>query len=130
MGLNKLTPNILVDDMAKTLAFYQEVLGFSLITSVPDSAPYNWAMLQRGDVVLMFQTRPSLSEEIPHFATQALGGGLTFYIDVADVQALYAAVSSKAEIVMPMKKTFYGADEFGIRDVNGFTLVFAQNPQE
>jgi uncharacterized glyoxalase superfamily protein PhnB len=130
MSLTELTPNILVEDMAATLAFYQEVLGFGLVMSVPDSAPFNWAMLKRDEVVLMFQTRASLAEEIPLFASQMLGGGLTFYINVTDIQGLHQTLAGRVEVVMPMKTTFYGAQEFGIRDPNGFVLVFAQSTGE
>jgi catechol 2,3-dioxygenase-like lactoylglutathione lyase family enzyme len=34
--LKKLTPNLMVEDVNRTVAFYQEVLGFELLTSVPE----------------------------------------------------------------------------------------------
>jgi len=33
------TPNLIVRDLAKSLAFYRDVLGFTISMSVPDAAP-------------------------------------------------------------------------------------------
>ena len=38
--LNKLTPNLVVSDVARSIAFYRDRLGFSVETTVPDAAPY------------------------------------------------------------------------------------------
>ncbi|GAC1632624.1 MAG: hypothetical protein NVS4B7_20140 [Ktedonobacteraceae bacterium] len=74
----------------------------------------------------MFQLRASLTEEMAVFSGKEIGGSLTFYIDVEDVEELYAVVQEKAKVVAKMHKTFYGAQEFGIEDCNGYVLVFAQ----
>ena len=46
------TPNLLVSDMAASLAFYRDVLGFQLEQSVPDEPPFVFAWLKRGGVQL------------------------------------------------------------------------------
>jgi lactoylglutathione lyase len=63
--LQKLTPNLMVEDVAQTLAFYRETLGFQVLTTLPDAAPFDFAIVGRDDVQLMFQSRPSLSENVP-----------------------------------------------------------------
>ncbi|HUS72520.1 MAG TPA: hypothetical protein VMY06_05585, partial [Sedimentisphaerales bacterium] len=54
-----------------------------------------------------------------------IGGSLTFYIEVQDVKGLYAKLKDKVTIVKDMRTTFYGKQEFYIRDCNGYILTFA-----
>ncbi|HET7641262.1 MAG TPA: VOC family protein [Ktedonobacteraceae bacterium] len=125
--LKKLTPNLMVEDVNRTVAFYQEVLGFELLTSVPEEGQLAWAMLKRGGVELMFQTRGSLTEELPSLGGKDIGGTFNLYIDVEDIQGLYAAIRDKVTVVANMHTTFYGANEIAIEDCNGYILTFAES---
>lgn len=127
MRLKKLTPNLMVDDVNKTVRFYQEVLGFKLVMSVPQEGVFNWAMVQHGDVHLMFQETKNLIAEYPVLKDTPMGGGLTFYIKVRNVKGLYNKIKNQANIVVDLHKTFYGAEEFAIQDINGFVLTFADD---
>ncbi len=124
--LRKLTPNLMVEDVNKTVDFYKNMLGFDVLATVPETGQLNWAMLKQGDVEMQFQTRASLSEEIPAFKDRAIGGTLTLYIDVEDVTALHNALKDKVAIVQAMHTTFYGTQEFAIEDCNSFVLSFSQ----
>lgn len=127
MHMNKLVPNIMVENVKETLAFYQEVLGFTIAATSPKGeGPYDWASIKNEGVELMFQSRASLGAELPALQDKPIGGSLTFYIDVEDVQALHERVQRRAEVVQDMQTTFYGAREFGILDNNGFILVFGE----
>lgn len=116
----------MVEDVNRTIEFYKDVLGFELLVTVPEAGQFNWAMLKCGNVEIMFQTRASLSEEIPTFKDKAIGGTLTLYIDVEDIKGLHASIKDKATIVQDMHTTFYGSQEFAIQDCNGFVLAFSQ----
>ena len=74
----------------------------------------------------MFQSRQSLSEEIPNLKEAKIGGSFTMYIDVEGIAKLYTDVKDKAEIVQDMHTTFYGSKEFAIRDINGYVLAFSE----
>jgi uncharacterized glyoxalase superfamily protein PhnB len=117
----------MVEDVNRTVAFYQEVLGFELLTSVPEEGQLAWAMLKRGGVELMFQARGSLTEELPGFRGKDIGGTFNLYIDVEDIQGLYAAIRDKVTVVVDMHTTFYGAHEIAIEDCNGYILTFAES---
>ena len=126
MTLEKLTPNMMVENVAETVAFYRDVLGFNLVMTVPENTPFVWALMQRDEVEVMFQERASLTEEVPLFEGMALGGALTFYIDMQGVEALYEKIRAQVQVVMDLKTTFYGKREFAIQDCNGFILTFAE----
>ncbi len=125
--MKKCTPNIMVDDMERTVEFYKTVLGFEPVITVPQSQPWNWVLMKCDQVEVMFQTRRSLSEELPLFKHQPKGGALTFHIELEGVQALYTRLQAKAaDIVSALHSTFYGTEEFSLRDCNDFILTFAQ----
>lgn len=123
--LKQLTPNLMVDNVNETVNFYQEILGFELVMSVPQEGVFNWAMVQHGDVSFMFQERENIIGEYPVLKDVPMGGGLTFYIKVRDVKGLYNKVQKRVNIVLDLHRTFYGAEEFAIQDINGFLLTFA-----
>ena len=124
--LKKLTPNLMVEDVQQTLAFYTEVLGFTVLTTVPEHPPFGFAIVQRDQVTLMFQSRPSLSENVPALTGSPIGASQTFYIEVEGVLDLYEALHGKVEIVVDLHKTFYGTQEFYFRDCNGYILSFSE----
>jgi lactoylglutathione lyase len=124
--LKKLTPNIMVEDVNRTIEFYQKFLGFELLVTVPEEGQFAWAMMKRGEVEMMFQSRTSLGEEIPALQQKEIGGSLTLYIEVEDVKELYEHLKGNITIVQDMHLTFYGAQEFAVQDCNGFILAFAE----
>jgi uncharacterized glyoxalase superfamily protein PhnB len=124
--LKKLTPNLMVEDVARTLEFYRETLGFEVVTTLPEQAPFDFAIVQRDGVELMFQSRPSLSENVPALTGAPIGASQTFYIEVEGVRDLYQALHDKVEIVVDFHTTFYGTQEFYFRDVNGYILSFSE----
>ena len=126
VALKKLTPNLMVEDVNETVTFYQDVLGFALLASVPEEGQFNWAMMQHDAVEIMFQSRASLTEDVPLFKDKAIGGSLTLYIDVEDIKGLYGQVQNRVAILHEMSTTFYGTREFTIQDCNGYGLTFAQ----
>lgn len=129
MVLKKLTPNLMVEDVRKTLDFYHDVPGFETLTTVEGDGEIGFAIVQRDDVQLMFQSRKSLSENVPALTGSPIGASQTFYIEVTDVQALYDQLRDKVKIVVDMHSTFYGTKEFYFRDVNGYILSFSEAVQ-
>jgi len=127
--LKKLTPNVMVEDVEKTIVFYRDVLGFETLTTVPGDNETAFAIMQRDNVEVMFQSRKSLSENVPALTGASIGASQTFYIEVSGVDSLYRQVQGKAEIVVDMHDTFYGTREFYFRDVNGYILSFSEPRQ-
>lgn len=121
---------MMVENVDETVSFYRDVLGFDLVMIVPEQAPFTWALMKRDDVEVMFQTRASLTEEVPFFKPffkeRPLGGAPAFYIDVDGVESLYERVCPQVTVVKDLHTTLYGTREFAMRDCNGFLLTFAE----
>lgn len=137
MKFNKLTPNFEVADIRQTVQFYQSVLGFTLTAAVPetqdgvhqqlaDEVPYVFAMMKCENVELMFQRSDSFKHDVEIANNETIGASISFYIEVEGIQELYNSVKDRVPQITAIKKTWYGADEFYMHDVNGYILGFGE----
>jgi uncharacterized glyoxalase superfamily protein PhnB len=130
MGLQSLTPNLMVNDVEETIEYYTDVLGFTLLMTVPETGKLDWAMVKRNDVVIMFQSSKSLKEGVPRLAGEKPGGGLTFYIKVDRVSEIHEELfNNEAEIISDLESTFYDTIEFSVADLNGYILTFSEDQE-
>jgi len=127
MSLNSLTPNLMVNDVEETIEYYTDMLGFTLLRTVPETGLLDWAMVKRNDVVLMFQSAKSLQKDLPRLKGEKPGGGLTFYVKVDRITELHEElINNEVEIISDLESTFYDTIEFSIMDVNGYVLTFSE----
>jgi uncharacterized glyoxalase superfamily protein PhnB len=137
MKFNKLTPNFEVADIRQSVQFYQTVLGFTLTAAVPDAqdgvhqqladgATYVFAMMKHGDVELMFQRSDSFKHDVEIANQESIGASISFYFEIEGIQQLYNSVKDQVDRITPIKKTWYGADEFYMHDLNGYVLGFGE----
>jgi uncharacterized glyoxalase superfamily protein PhnB len=124
--LNTLTPNLIVADVARSVAFYRDVLGFEVEMTVPDAAPYVFAGVRHGAVTIFLNAPEPAVAEYPAFADRPIGGTLTLFIDVSDIHSAHAALASRVTIVMPLEKKWYGVTEFAFTDPDGYIITYAQ----
>ena len=131
MTLNSLTPNLMVNDVEQTIEYYTDILGFTVLMTVPETGKLDWAMVKRNDVVIMFQTKKSLSSELPRLAGEKPGGGLTFYIRVDRITELHEELfNNEVEIISELESTFYNTIEFSVVDLNGYVLTFSEEEEK
>jgi len=123
---NKMVPNLMVENVNRTVEFYRDTLGFKLLTTVPDEGQFDWAMMKRDGVEIMFQARSSLGQEVPALAGVSIGGSLTFYTEVTGLEALYEQFQGQVEIIQDWHITFYGTQEFAFRDCNGYIIGLSE----
>ena len=124
--LTKLTPNLVVADVSRSMAFYRDVLGFSVQTTVPDAVPYVFAIVQSGPVEIFLNAAEAAAAEYPAFKGRPIGGTLTLFMQVDDARAAHEALKNRVEIVMPLEKKWYGVVEFAFLDPDGYIITFAQ----
>ncbi|QQS20603.1 MAG: bleomycin resistance family protein [Candidatus Moraniibacteriota bacterium] len=124
--MKKLTTNLMVEDVDATLELQK------LLVLRKSSKFHTQKILQNHEPVkrrFMFQLRASLEEETAILKGVPIGGSFTLYIEVEDIQELHNNLKDKTEIVQKMHTTFYGSQEFAIKDCNGYVLAFSQ-PKE
>jgi uncharacterized glyoxalase superfamily protein PhnB len=127
MKFQKLTPNLVVKDVAAAVEFYRSVLGFQTAFTVPDNAPYVFASVTNGAVEIFFNDQKAVREDYPSLGADPIGGTLTLFIEVDGIEAVLAAVQKAgAKITMPLKTQFYGMREFAFEDPEGWVITIAE----
>lgn len=124
MSIRKITPILLVDEIEPCLPFWVDRLGFDKATEVPHGDRIGFVILQKDGTELMYQTFDSVEADVPGVLTTPRAGSVLF-IEVADIDAIEKAVAGH-EVVVPRRKTFYGADELFVREPGGHVVGFAQ----
>jgi uncharacterized glyoxalase superfamily protein PhnB len=122
----KLTPNLLVADVERSLAFYESTLGFSRGMTVPDAAPFAFGSVTSGTVEIFFNEASAAVKEYPSFGGKPIGATGTLFIEMEGVDALHDRLKPTTKIVMPIVTQFYGMREFAIEDPDGYIITFAQ----
>ena len=122
----KLTPNLLVANVERSLAFYEGVLGFARGFTVPEQSPFVFASVTGGPVEIFFNDAAGAIKEYPAFGGKPIGATGTLYIEVEGVDALHDRLKPTVKIVMEMVAQFYGTREFAIEDPDGYVITFAE----
>jgi hypothetical protein len=122
--MQRLTPVLVVDAIEPALPFWMDRLGFKKTAEVSHDGRLGFAILERDDVQIMYQTRASVAADVPPLAQTPERG--TFLFLVVDELNAIAQILRDVKPVVPRRKTFYGADELIVREPGGNVVTFAQ----
>jgi uncharacterized glyoxalase superfamily protein PhnB len=140
-AFTKLTPNLLVASVDRSLAFYIDVLGFTRGMTVPEASPFVFASVAAGAVEIFFNDAAAAAREYPAFAGRPIGATGTMFIEFEGsgktgaagtagapdgIDRLHDRLAPQVKIVMPLVTQFYGMREFAIADPDGYVITFAQ----
>ena len=128
-SLEKLTPNLIVSNVARSVAFYRDVLGFAVDQTVPEEGPYVFAIVKSGAVEIFLNAPEPAIAEYPAFANRPIGGTLTLFIETSDIASAYEALKDRVTVVMPLEKKWYGVTEFAFEDPDGYVITFAERSE-
>ena len=122
----KLTPNLLVASVERSLAFYVDTLGFERGMTVPDASPLAFASVTSDTVEIFFNDAAGAVKEYPGFGGKPIGATGTLFIEVEGIDALHDRLKPIVTIVMPIETKFYGMREFAMEDPDGYVITFAE----
>ena len=122
----KLTPNLLVANVERSLAFYVDTLGFARGMTVPEQSPFVFASVTSGSIEIFVNDAATAVKEYPSLVGKPIGATGTMFIEVEGVDALHDRLKSSVKIVMPIVTQFYGLREFAIEDPDGYVITFAE----
>jgi lactoylglutathione lyase len=127
----KLTPNLLVASVERSLAFYVDTLGFARGMTVPEQSPFVFASVTGDTIEIFFNDAAAAIKEYPAFAGKPIGATGTLFIEVEGIDALHDRLRPSVKVVMPIVNQFYGTREFAIEDPDGYVITFAERvPQD
>jgi uncharacterized glyoxalase superfamily protein PhnB len=140
MKISKLSPNFEVSNIRNTVAFYTEHFGFKLMMAVPESQDgvdetfaenkeYVYAMMQKDNVEFMFQRTDTFKNDVIFSKDLSIGATVSFYMDIEGLKDFYTTLKNKNLQVTELKTTWYGMQEFYVKDLNGYILGFAEKAE-
>lgn len=123
--VKKITSILFAEELEPCIQFWTERLGFQKTIEVPEGDKTGFVLLEKNGLELMYQSFASVEKENAATGAAVRKGPSFLYIEVADLDAALAATQG-AELVMPVRTTFYQSKEFGVQDPVGHYLIFAQ----
>lgn len=125
MLVKKITPVLFVPEVEACVKFWVDRFGFEKTVEVPEGGKLGFAMLQKGNVELMYQSYASADKDVTNISQQVRKGPTFLYVEVDSLNETIASIQG-SEVVMPVRDTFYGSKEIGIKDPAGHHITFAQ----
>lgn len=120
-------PMLAVTDIAASMRFYTDVLGFQITFALPpDSATPDHVSLQQGDTTIMLH--PLRVED--EAGRDHLGAGVVLYLSLADdeeIDAYFDRVKAAgARVLQEPTDQFWGDRDWGVADPDGYQLYIAK----
>jgi lactoylglutathione lyase len=126
MQLKEISPRMLVENVNQTVQWYESVLGFSLVSAMPETGTYDWAMVKQGDVTLTFQQRKSFAAALPVIDRPA-GASLVMVMAAALVRDIHSRLKDKVKVHSGPEETARGTLEFTFEDCNGYLFTLSED---
>jgi uncharacterized glyoxalase superfamily protein PhnB len=123
-------PVLIVERVEPTREFFRDRLGFAEVANVPHEGTIGFVMLEKDGVVVMVQSHASVIADVGHDAARAVNetisgrGAVGLYLRVSNVELVVPAVAD-ADVIVPLRKTFYGMHEITVREPGGHAVTFA-----
>jgi uncharacterized glyoxalase superfamily protein PhnB len=120
-------PVLAVSNIAQSMAFYQDTLGFSVGVSLPgeDGTPFFVIVKKSETAQIGLQSDPTLGER---------GKGVIFMVYVpeeTDMQAYYREVQDKeAPITEPLREEYWGDQLFSVTDPDGYYISLCKTVKQ
>lgn len=139
MPITQVAPRLMVEDVNRTVAFYNEVLGFAFVRGlaeatrqpVADWSPtvrLAYAEVRSGQAVLAFLSRAALASELPRLAEARIGGTAVVGLACDDFDALAARLGDILPFIKAPHPSPRGGREMSIEDINGYVLTLFDTP--
>jgi catechol 2,3-dioxygenase-like lactoylglutathione lyase family enzyme len=123
--LTSLTTQLICADVARSLVFYRDVLGFEPAMHVPEAPPFVWVRLKRDSVEIDLNQREAADYEAFRNATP--GGTFAMFIGIEGLDEAHELLRQKVpQAILGLKEQFYGMRELTLRDPDGYYIVLAE----
>jgi uncharacterized glyoxalase superfamily protein PhnB len=124
--LKKLTPVFIVDRIEPSLEFWVDRLGFRKTAEVPEGDHLGFVALEKDNVEVMYQSRTNAEHDLPGLIRedQLLRHSTIVYIEVGTLDEILPKLEG-ADVVVPLRHTFYGTTEIFVREPAGKIVAFS-----
>ena len=112
-------PLLAVQDINRSVEFYQDRLGFTVVGKAESDGKMFWCRLERGGSSIMLQQAED--EDGP---AEDRGRGISFYFICDDADAMYADLLSRGLQLRPPSLAYYGMKQLFVPEPDGYSICF------
>lgn len=123
--MEKITPVLYVENIESCLGFWVDALGFVKTVELTEGDRLGFVILTSGNTEIMLQTYTSLDNDIPNLGKKMRGAPSVLYIEVKNIDEIERRLKNY-EMVVPRRKTSYGAIEIFYESPGGHIIGFAE----
>jgi glyoxylase I family protein len=129
LNIGGLCPLLQVFDMPTSIEFYRDVLGFEVVSPVPEDNKCDWVLLRLNESWLMLNTAYEADQRplAPDPARLAAHSDTALFFDCADVDAACAYLRRRGIDVSDPVVRDYGMKQIYFKDPDGYDICF-QHP--
>jgi catechol 2,3-dioxygenase-like lactoylglutathione lyase family enzyme len=126
IDIRGMAPLLEVFDMATSLAFYRDVLGFEVVSTSAEPDPEHWALLRLNGVELMLDSmyEPGMRPPAPDRERVAAHHDTALFFGCPDVDAAYAHVRAYGLAPEAPHVASYGMKQLYVSDPDGYNICF------
>ena len=122
--IKKLIPSLGVADLRRSIAFYRDFFGFTVVDAYEDEAGRPvWCWLRSGLAELMLQ---QLSTDQQMALEPALGQSWVLYLRPANLEEAHSELRAANVDITDITETTYGARECFATDPDGYELWLSE----
>jgi catechol 2,3-dioxygenase-like lactoylglutathione lyase family enzyme len=129
LTIGGLCPLLQVFDMPRSLAFYRDVLGFTVMSPVPDSLECDWVLLELNGSELMLNTAYESGERPAALPPerQRAHADVALFFDCPDLEAAAAHLRDQGVAATGPATRDYGMRQVSFTDPDGYEICL-QHP--
>jgi catechol 2,3-dioxygenase-like lactoylglutathione lyase family enzyme len=129
LKIGGLCPLLQVFDMPTSIRFYRDLLGFEVVSPVPEGDQCDWVLLRIYESELMLNTAYEADErpDAPDPARVEAHRDTALFFDCPDVDAACAYLRQRGLIVKDPVVQSYGMKQMYLKDPDGYEICF-QHP--
>lgn len=125
--MERVIPILLCDDLANTLHFFVDTLGFRAVDHHEHGGKEDWHFLRRGHAEIILSDSGEAPPPID-FIERDKKAAYYFFPD--DLAGFREEILHKGAKVSPLRMTADGMSEFELLDPDGHVLVFGESVRE
>ena len=118
-SIRQLCPLLAVQDIDRSIEFYRDRLGFSIVGKADSEGKIFWCCLERDGASVMLQQADE--EDGP---AEGRGRGVTFYYVCNDADAIYGELSSRGLKLDAPRVAYYGMNQLFVPEPDGYAICF------
>lgn len=129
-GMHSANPNLVVDDVAAALSFYENAFGAQkgLVLTAPDGSVIHGEITIGDTLVMVSAAMPEMGIQSPK-GLSGTNGSLYYYVQDVDAVAK-AAIEAGAKEIQPLQNMFYGDRVMTLEDPSGHRWMLATHVED